>query len=172
MISLSSPYLFVECRLFIQSLLNVNVEERLDSFQMLQARWPTLDPVKRPIPIIAAPGAKYTIENCLPQNIHFPRTPVASMCAHNHMYGTGYPQLQIEGKQTLSIVQMPPPEAHHAHHQQQHHHPKTAKPLVAKIGACGRKIADAVKHRGHHHYQSQQQVLSSDRKGVPQRATT
>ncbi len=50
------------------------------------------------------------------------------------------PQLDLAGRQRLVYGPAPSHEVSLS--------VKTPKPLVAKIGACGRRIADAVKHRG------------------------
>ena len=153
-----------DCRVFIQSLLNTNVAERLDSNAMLVSEWPMVDTVKTPLSLLHPPQPKYTIANCLPSDIDFPQTrapaaqpptldlPVSMVTASNAHAHRGCQKTvrppSSGQKPTSSYMKVP-------------------KPLVAKIGACGRRIADAVKHVGNH-----QKSHHMDYRGIPERATT
>lgn len=127
-----------ECRKFVCSLLQCCVGERLSSSVMLYEMWPNIQPINRPSPLMPSMIPKYTIEKCLPPHIAFPIiTPVpapalvASTPIHLLPKDTS-PQRTVSSSTSQSSSS------------------KTSKPLVMKIGACGRKIADAVKQVGHH----------------------
>lgn len=127
-----------ECRKFVCSLLQCCVGERLSSSMMLYEMWPNIQPINRPSPLMPSMIPKYTIEKCLPPHIAFPIiTPVpapalvASTPIHLLPKDTA-PQRTVSSSTSQSSSS------------------KTSKPLVMKIGACGRKIADAVKQVGHH----------------------
>ena len=105
-------------------------------------------PIKRPVPITEE---KYTIANCLPPNISFTRQQNV---------------IQVHMPAATQYTSMVNPPQSQRTSEAQPVSQKSPKPLAAKIGACRRKIADAVKLRGHpnnHH---------TDETGVPQRATT
>lgn len=182
---------------------------------MLIAEWPNSNPVKRPLPLIRPPAAKYTMENCLPPNIQFftqqqyvpPYTQQYPVCSSGPQYlvcaaGTMQPYItyascpagqQYSSQQYSTYVCAPGQQLQYANaavypysyttgqQQQGYSSDQTAcdqaptpaavyasqtrspKPLVSKLGACGRKIADAVKHVGHHN--------KHQRGGVPERST-
>lgn len=109
---------------------------------------------------------KYSLDNCLPAMFHQARTrdetstdmivmspyPVQTR-GHSSRYavpvpvrGTSRPEqapktIRIDAQATAQMISHsgPPPKAN----------TKTSKPLVAKIGAAGRRIADVVRHVGH-----------------------
>ena len=162
--------MYAECRIFIQSLLNTNVAERLDSSGMLVSEWPMMDAVKTPLPLVHPPQPKYTIANCLPSDIEFPQPSSSTTVATT----TQLPTLDLP----LSMVTASNAHAHKAAAVSQVQPPsngqkpastyvKPPKPLVAKIGACGRRIADAVKHVGNH-----PKSFHTDYRGIAPRATT
>lgn len=130
--------LLAECRKFVCSLLQCCVGERLSSSVMLYEMWPNTQPISRPSPLMPSMIPKYTIEKCLPPHIAFPIiTPVPA------------PALVA----STPIHLLPKDTAHQrtvSSSTSQSSSSKTSKPLVMKIGACGRKIADAVKQVGHH----------------------
>lgn len=165
LLSFAKP-LSIECRVFIQGLLNTNVVERLDSAGMLVSEWPMMDAVKTPLPLLHPPQPKYTVANCLPADIDFPKIsstttaqlptldrPVSMVAASN-----------ARAQKTTAVSQAQPPSNGQ---KPTSSYTKSPKPLVAKIGACGRRIADAVKHVGNH-----PKSYHTDFRGIPPKATT
>ena len=162
-----SSFLCTECRVFIQGLLNTNIVERLDSTGMLVSEWPMMDAVKTPLHL---PQPKYTVANCLPADIAFPKIsstttaqlptldrPVSMVAASNTRAHSG-------AQKTTAVSQAQPPSNGQ---KPTSSYTKTPKPQVTKIGACGRRIADAVKHVGNH-----PKSYHTDFRGIPPKATT
>lgn len=116
-------------RKFVCSLLQVSVEERLNSSMMLFEVWPNTQPITRPS--LIQPGmTKYSVEKCLPPHIAFPVYTPAPVSAP-------FPVAVAKDTAQKTVCATA-------------HSTRSKPPLVAKIGACGRKIADAVRHVGHH----------------------
>ena len=186
-------------------MLNINVDDRLDSTQIQLSGWAGMLPQTRPRGFVPQ---KYAAENCLPQLLHSARAstpheeagcrviltspyPVLqqlgpySAQTHSHHQQQQYspshntqmyqpadsvPQPSHTVRQTFdaavqaTLIQ-PPPHLIQGVNPQLHSHGQTTgnaytnapssasssrKPFVAKIGAAGRRIADAVKQVGHH----------------------
>lgn len=116
------------------SILQVSVEERLSSSMMLFEEWPNTQPIVRPS-LIQPITTKYTVEKCLPPHIAFPVCTPAPV-------PTSFPVAVAKDTAQKTVCAAA-------------HSSRSKPPLVAKIGACGRKIADAVRHVGHHKSLSQ-----------------
>lgn len=180
-----SPSSSSECRGFIHSVLNMDIEARPSIQQILIADWTVAEPSTRPIQLSPSNPThkyKYTVENCLPSFLHHTKSRTSCSSIWAQMLTTPYPSTQGYAYSRI----------HHNNRQQQvpnnrynseggsfsdsgGHAPsitsrgsavyenaidiqegsstfslkqqasQTKKPLVSKIGACGRKIADVVK---------------------------
>ena len=152
-LNINSYHLSTECRKFLLAILNTNVEQRLDSSQIITSEWPMMMLLEQPKHLIKSHAAKYTIDNCLPPEIQFPRQ--QPLATSSYTITSQAPVHMTVLSQGMTHQVHPDPTTA----------TKTPRPLVAKIGACGRRIADAVKHVGNHH------PHRPSRGGVPERAT-
>lgn len=164
-----------ECRGFIHCVLNMDIEARPNIQQILVADWTVAEPSTRPIQLTPSNPTykyKYTVENCLPSFLHHTKSrtscsssslwaqtitaPYPSTHGYAHMMRQQYFKQQKEAEKSMVN-----PSAHSSTESaidsaevqsieggstlslrgQGSHHKK----LVSKIGAAGRKIADAVK---------------------------
>ena len=115
--------IYSECRELLQALLCLDPQARLNTQQLIQSQWATLESVKPPAPINSPTTPKYTIENCLPvmQLLPPPKATPFSLPASNAL----------------------PPAL------------RAARPLGSRIGAYGRRLAEAVKQVGHNKTQAE-----------------
>lgn len=133
------------------SLLQVSVEERLSSSMMLFEAWPNTQPITRPS--LIQPGTtKYTVEKCLPLHT-FPVYTPAPVSA-------SFPAAVAKDTARKTVCATAQST-------------RSKPPLVAKIGACGRKIADAVRHVGHHKSLPQHVTVNvTECSGIPERVAS
>ena len=141
----------LDCRRFVCSLLQVSVEERLSSSMMLFEAWPNTQPITRPS--LIQPGTtKYTVEKCLPLHT-FPVYTPAPVSA-------SFPAAVAKDTARKTVCATAQST-------------RSKPPLVAKIGACGRKIADAVRHVGHHKSLPQHVTVNvTECSGIPERVAS